>query len=107
MADLKNLYVRRAELTEQLIKVNEAIQLQEVGKPVKIRTGKNIRNTGGLTTWTNDSFLQEGTAVLVFEDQDLTRPAKEFQHDGWISAESAAKIKSGEIRTYGVELIEE
>lgn len=85
MATLNELLARRAQLKTELESVEAAISAFADQTPVHISTGRNIRNTWGLTT--NPERVADGL-FLVFADQTLSAPADQADHEGWMPRSS-------------------
>lgn len=81
MSSLQALLSRRAELTAELAAVEEAIKAFSDTGAVRVRTWRNIRNTGYLTT--NPGCAAE--CLVVFSDEAMTTPADSRDHEGWVA----------------------
>ncbi|MFH1896334.1 MAG: hypothetical protein ABH814_02590 [bacterium] len=77
---LNELMAKRAELRAELAQVEAAITAFADASAVRIRTHKNIRNTGGVTT--NPAYADE--CLMVYFDQELTVPADKSDHEGFV-----------------------
>lgn len=81
MTSASELIEERAALLSQLEEINAALKLLETpAKPVEIRTHKNLRNTS--------------LPVTVYSSPALTEVQPERYHDGWITAEDAAFLRT-------------
>lgn len=101
---LDGLRQERAELLARLRIVERALELADQAGAVRIRTHKNIRNTPFVTG--NIEYAREQTdSVLVYSDEALTTPQSSQAHEGWVSSESAAYLRSRDID--GLEVGEE
>ncbi len=93
MATLQELLSQKAALIRELARIEEAINaFGNASSPVKISTGKNIRNTSGLTT--DPEEAKEFGMVLIFADIAMTTPANRADHEGYISLADLQKYKS-------------
>ena len=81
MTSVADLLVRRAELLNELKRVEDAIELMKnAAGSVKISTGKNLRN----------AYLCD---VQVYEDQDFAKVADISSHEGYICKEDLASLR--------------
>ena len=75
------LVKERADLLARIEEINAALGLlQAPGKAVEIRTSRNLRNTN--------------LPVSVYTDETLTSAQSSAAHDGYITAEDAALLRS-------------
>jgi hypothetical protein len=99
MANLQELIARRSELQAELKCVGEAIAAFADASPVKIGTRRNLRNTRRVTTdpeWAREWAAEEPTEpglLLVFADSNLSTPADQFNHEGWVVRSAWAQFQ--------------
>jgi hypothetical protein len=85
------LIVERAALLERLAEINAALQLlNSPAAPVEINTSRNLRNTYPFVT---DPSQAGKRGILVFADQSLSVVARPQDHEGWVSAADAARLR--------------
>lgn len=87
--ELNLLQARRAVLLAELRSVEEAIKNFADASPVEIMTGKNLRNTSGVT-WLPE---EADRYMMVFADEAMTVPAEKSSHGGYVSKSALAEYK--------------
>ncbi len=104
--NVNDLLSERAQLLKRLEEIESALKTFQGGaaEAVGIRTHKNIRNTAWLET--DPDRVKEYGGVLVYEDEELTTPADESAHEGYISGADAAWIKTNRNKVGDVTLEE-
>ena len=95
------LLARRAELLDELARLDEALKAFGPVRGVHIRTRRNLRNTGQLTT--DAEYAQRSGMILVFSDEAMTTVCHEAGSEGYVAPEDAARIRME--RLMGIEII--
>lgn len=80
---------QRAELLAELERVESAIKNFADASPVEIETGKNLRNTAGVT-WLPEEVDRY---MMVFADEAMTQPAEKSSHGGFVSKAALAEYR--------------
>lgn len=78
--NLQELIARKGQLEADLAHVNAAIEAFGDSSVVEIQTHKNLRNTWGVTV--NPDAADE--MLMVFADQEFSRPADKSSHGGYV-----------------------
>jgi len=86
---IREMRARRAELLQELARLDEAIRMASSGQPVRLALRRNLRNTGWLTV--KPSSVDAGY-ILAYADESMTGVADTSSHDVWIAPEDAAAM---------------
>jgi|GEM_PF-3759099 len=89
MPNLQELIGRRSELKSELERVEAAIAAFADATPVRIRTRRNLRNTG----WVSTNPDCGPDILLVFADPELTIPAPSRNDEGWVVRSAWAQFQ--------------
>lgn len=85
----QDLLRERGQLLARLEEIDKALELLRTpAKAVRIRTDRNIRNTYPFTT------RLDGEGIMVWVDESLSAPADKADHEGFVSAADAARLRT-------------